>query len=38
MRARDWLRDCEAAAKEPEDIVKVDKEIDEKLRALGYFY
>jgi arylsulfatase A-like enzyme len=38
MRARDWLRACEAAAKQPGDIVDVDEEIDEKLRALGYFH
>jgi arylsulfatase A-like enzyme len=38
MRARDWLRDCEAAARQPGDIVDVDEAIDEKLRALGYFH
>jgi arylsulfatase A-like enzyme len=38
VKARDWLRDCEAVVKQPEDIVDVDEEIEEKLRALGYFH
>jgi arylsulfatase A-like enzyme len=38
MKAREWLRDCQASAKQPLDIVDVDEEIEEKLRALGYFH
>ena len=36
--ARRWLANCEASAKLPNAIIDVDEEIEEKLRALGYFH
>jgi arylsulfatase A-like enzyme len=36
-RARAWLKDCWAQAKQPEELGEVDEETQERLRALGYF-
>jgi arylsulfatase A-like enzyme len=36
-RARAWLKDCWAQAKQPEELGEIDEESQERLRALGYF-